>query len=69
MYSGNVSRSGGMADAPDSKSGVLTGVWVQVPPSVLSAYVELVIPQFRSDASSLSLPQDAHIDRNDGRQA
>ena len=29
------SRSGGMADAPDSKSGGVTPVWVQVPPSVL----------------------------------
>ena len=27
-------RSGGMADAPDSKSGALTGVWVQVPSPV-----------------------------------
>ena len=27
------SRSGGMADAADSKSAVLTGVWVQLPPS------------------------------------
>ena len=34
------SRSGGMADAPDSKSGPRKGVWVQVPPSVLSTYVE-----------------------------
>ena len=25
-----------MADAPDSKSGPRNGVWVQVPPSVLS---------------------------------
>ncbi len=30
-------RSGGMADAPDSKSGGVTPVWVQVPPSVLTA--------------------------------
>jgi hypothetical protein len=29
-----VSRSGGMADAPDSKSGARKGVWVRVPPSV-----------------------------------
>ena len=28
------SRSGGMADAPDSKSGAFTGVWVQVPSPV-----------------------------------
>ena len=27
-----------MADAPDSKSGSLTGVWVQVPPSVVTIY-------------------------------
>ena len=27
-------RSGGMADAPDSKSGALTGIWVQVPSPV-----------------------------------
>src|SRR6185312_13486869 len=33
-------RSGGMADAPDSKSGGVTPVWVQVPPSVLSTYGE-----------------------------
>lgn len=31
-----IGRSGGMADVPDSKSGApYTGVWVQVPPSVL----------------------------------
>src|ERR1700749_1638919 len=30
------SRSGGMADATDSKSVVRKGVWVQVPPPVLS---------------------------------
>ena len=29
-------RSGGMADAPDSKSGPRKGVWVQVPPSVVT---------------------------------
>ena len=28
-------RSGGMADAMDSKSIVLNGVWVRVPPSAL----------------------------------
>ena len=31
----SASRSGGMADAPDSKSGPRKRVWVQVPPSVL----------------------------------
>src|SRR5439155_8126184 len=31
------SQSGGMADALDSKSSSLTGVWVQVPPLVLTA--------------------------------
>lgn len=30
----SMSRSGGMADAPDSKSGPRKRVWVQVPPSV-----------------------------------
>src|SRR5213076_1218903 len=30
-------RIGGMADAPDSKSGPREGVWVQVPPSVVAA--------------------------------
>ena len=29
-------RSGGMADALDSKSSVRKGVWVRLPPSVLS---------------------------------
>jgi hypothetical protein len=32
-------RSGGMADAPDSKSGPRKWVWVQVPPSALDSLV------------------------------
>ena len=32
------SRSGGMADALDSKSSTRKGVWVQVPPPVLSCF-------------------------------
>src|SRR5262249_39102672 len=31
-----LSRSGGMADALDSKSSARKGVWVQVPPSVVA---------------------------------
>ena len=38
------SRSGGMADAPDSKSGAFTGVWVQVPSPV---------PRFARNACSI----------------
>lgn len=33
VYFIDLCRSGEMADAPDSKSGVFTDVWVQVPPS------------------------------------
>src|SRR5262245_13944677 len=35
-FSVNTCRSGGMADAPDSKSGHRKVVWVQVPPSALT---------------------------------
>lgn len=31
-----------MADAPDSKSGTLKGVWVQVPPSVFS-FLDIIL--------------------------
>jgi hypothetical protein len=34
-----------MADAPDSKSGPFTGVWVQVPPSVLRLCVQSLATQ------------------------
>ena len=34
-----MSRSGGMADAKDSKSFARKGVWVQVPPPVFQAIV------------------------------
>jgi hypothetical protein len=37
------SRSGGMADALDSKSGIRKGVWVRVPPSALCSQREKVM--------------------------
>ena len=40
----HTSRRGGMADALDSKSGILTGVWVRVPPSVLLQLLESECP-------------------------
>ncbi len=43
-------RSGGMADALDSKSSTRKGVWVQVPPSVVTTYGELLVSVKTADS-------------------
>src|ERR1700687_6128965 len=48
-------RSGGMADAPDSKSGPRKRVWVQVPPSALDR------TRTYGDSCERHLSQEPHL--------
>src|SRR5437762_12187626 len=58
-------RSGGMADAPDSKSGPRKWVWVQVPPSAIrtcsqSERLENAVPPVSLQTSSGAKKRQLH---------